>query len=124
MAAAADGGRMTGSRKSRQHSRVGRGLRIAAQAREGGRTANYGQASRRAARFCGGEDLPGWDKSDCGRLTSPTQCHYAAVSVHRDALPAADTVGGHAGPQHRGDAVFPRHNGTVTQRAAHIRNNA
>jgi len=58
------------------------------------------------------------------QLTSSTHCHDTAVAVHRDVLPGADTLACHAGPQHRGDAVFPRHNGTVTQRAAHIRDDA
>jgi len=35
--------------------------------------------------------------------TSSTYCHYTGVAVHRDVLAAADTVGCHAGPQHRGD---------------------
>ena len=52
------------------------------------------------------------------------QCHYSAVAVHCDGLPAANAFGTHAGSQHGGHAVFPRHNRTVTERAAHIRNNA
>jgi hypothetical protein len=37
-------------------------------------------------------------------------------------LPGMDTAGSHASPKHRRHAVFPRHDGTVTQRAAHNRN--
>ena len=61
--------------------------------------------------------------SQKSRPTSSGYGDHTAVAVYGDLLPAVDTLGRHAGSQHRRHTVLPRHNGTVTQRAAHIGNN-
>ena len=49
------------------------------------------------------------------RRTSSTYLHYTAISIYRDALPAADTLRRHTRAQHGRNVVFARDDGTVTE---------
>jgi len=58
------------------------------------------------------------------RGKSPADRYHAGIAVRGDVFTAADTLSRHARPQHRWDVIFARHDGTVTEQAAHVRDDA
>lgn len=48
----------------------------------------------------------------------------SAIAIHRDALPAVNLLGRHARPQDRGEVIFACDDGTVTERPAHVGDDA